>query len=738
MPAGPAGRTHRRAAGGPPGPSVRRHRHRPDIPVGDLDILPEPDRTRLLVEWNDTARTVAPATLAELFGAQVRRTPDRPAILFDGGTLTYADVETRANRLARALIAQGAGPERIVALALPRSAEMLVAQLAVAKTGAAFLPVDPAYPAERISFMLTDARPVLVVTLAGIAPHLPGPAGVATVAVDDAATISAISQMPDHAPTDADRSAPVLLDQPAYVIYTSGSTGRPKGVVVSHAGLASFSAAAVERYAVRPGDRVLAFSSPSFDASVLELCISLPGGAALVVPPPGPLLGESLAGVLARHRVTHALIPPAALATVPASAAASGLPDFRTVIVGGDACPEELAERWAPGRRMINSYGPTEATVVSTWSDPLSPGRAAPIGRPIWNTQVYVLDRHLRPVPIGVPGELYVSGRGLARGYLARPGLTAERFIANPFGAAGTRMYRTGDVARWTADGQLEFAGRADAQVKIRGFRVEPGEIEAVLGRHPAVAEAVVIARPDDAGPKRLVAYVLPDLGSLVGPAELREHTAAVLPGYMVPAAFVMMDKWPLSPNGKLDRRALPAPDWGAVTHREYVPPRTDAERAVAEIWAEVLGVGQVGVQDDFFALGGDSILSIHVVSRIADTFGVQIAARAVFDARTVAALAELLPAEARPGPTRDRIVPVPRTPAGPSTTPGSGCGSRASLTSPPCAGHWTRWPAGTSHCGRRLTLSMGTEFRWSPRQAPFRSALSTCPPPSLASMMRP
>ena len=488
----------------------------PDVPVGEIDVLPESERTRVLVQWNDTARAVAPATLAGLFEAQVARTPDQQAILFDGGALSYADLEVRANRLAHALIARGAGPERIVALALPRSAEILIAQLAVVKAGAAFLPVDPAYPAERISFMLADARPVLIVTLAAIAPDLPGPEGSATVVTDDEATIRAINEMPDHAPTDADRTAPALLAHPAYVIYTSGSTGRPKGVLVSHEGLASFSAAGVDRYAVRPGDRVLEFSSPSFDASVLELCISLPAGAALVVPPPGPLLGELLTDVLTRQRVTHALIPPAALATIPAEEAASGLPDLRTLIVGGDACPGELAERWAPGRRMINSYGPTEATVVSTWSDPLSPGRTAPIGRPIWNTSVYVLDRALRPVPIGVPGELYVTGRGLARGYLARPGLTAERFIANPFGAAGMRMYRTGDLVRWNGDGQLEFVGRADNQVKIRGFRVEPGEIEAVLGRHPGVAEAVVIARQDTAGPKRLVAYVMPATNSFV------------------------------------------------------------------------------------------------------------------------------------------------------------------------------------------------------------------------------
>jgi amino acid adenylation domain-containing protein/non-ribosomal peptide synthase protein (TIGR01720 family) len=643
----------------------------PGARIGETEILEVPERNQLLLEWNDTARTVAPATLAELFEAQAARTPGQPAILLHDGALSYADVEARANRLAHVLVMKGVGPERIVALALPRSADILIAQLAVAKAGGAFLPVDPAYPAGRISFMLADAQPALVITVAGIAALLPCPDGLPTLVLDEEATVRALDEMPGHVLTNADRMAPLLLRHPAYVIYTSGSTGQPKGVVVTHEGLASFSAAAVDRYAVRSGDRVLEFSSPSFDASVLELCISWPAGAALVVPPPGPLLGEQLADVLTRHRVTHALIPPAALATVPDSEAAGELPDLRTLIVGGDACTVELADRWAPGRRMINSYGPTEATVVSTWSDPLSPGDTAPgatppIGRPIWNTRVYVLDRVLRPVPPGVPGELYVAGCGLARGYLARPGLTAQRFIASPFGPAGERMYRTGDLVRWASHGELEFVGRADEQVKIRGFRVEPGEIEALLARHPGVAEVVVIARPDNSGSKRLVAYVVRATGSPIGAAELREHTAAVMPGYMVPAAFVIMDEMPVNPNGKLDRRALPAPERGTALDGEYVAPRTHAERAVAGIWTDVLEVDRVGADDDFFALGGDSILAIHVVSRIAAAFGIRLPARAVFDLRTVARLAESLPAADRPGSQRERILPTPRTRAMP------------------------------------------------------------------------
>src|SRR5215475_4456972 len=461
----------------------------PDRTMADLPLMAEPELRQVLVDWNDTALDVPPATLPELFEAQVARTPDLPAMLAGPVRLTFEELNTRANRLARLLVRYGAGPERVVALALPRSVDIVVSQLAVAKAGAAFLPVDPDYPADRIAFMLADAAPALVLTRAALATGLTGTAtaDAPVLAVDDPAVQRLAARLPDGNLTDADRPSPLRLQHPAYVIYTSGSTGRPKGVVVTHAGLASFSAAEVERFGVRPGDRVLQFSSPSFDASVLELCMSLPAGAALVVPPPGPLLGEQLADLLAAGKATHALVPPAALATVPAAE----LPDFRTVIVGGEACTAELVDRWAPGRRMINSYGPTESTVVSTWSRPLAPGTGVPpIGRPIPNTRAYVLDTALRPVPLGTAGELYVAGAGLARGYLNRPGLTAARFVADPFGPPGSRMYRTGDRVRWTPDGDLEFAGRVDEQVKIRGFRIEPGEIETVLASHPAVARA--------------------------------------------------------------------------------------------------------------------------------------------------------------------------------------------------------------------------------------------------------
>ncbi|WP_461118798.1 amino acid adenylation domain-containing protein [Saccharothrix stipae] len=552
-----------------------------------------------------------------MIAAQALRTPDAPAVISADEVLDYRELDERANRLAHLLVAKGARRERIVGVAMPRSVDNVVARLAVLKTGAAYLPIDPDYPADRIAFMVEDAEPLLVLD------GTPELAGGPTTAPD----------------------VEIRPDDPAYVIYTSGSTGRPKGVVVPHRGLPAFSAAEIDHFDVRPGDRVLQFSSPSFDASVLELCMALPAGAALVVPPPGPLLGDQLAQVIAGFGVTHALIPPVALATVPDVA----LPSFRTLIVGGDACPPDLVAKWAPGRRMINAYGPTESTVVTSWSEPLEPGGTPPIGRPIPGTEVRLLDDDLRP---STEGELYVTGVGLARGYLGRPGLTAQRFVADPFGPPGARMYRTGDVVRTRADGQLEFVGRADHQVKIRGFRVEPGEIEALLRRQPGVEHAVVVARGE---PKRLVAYVVGETGSDEHLAGLRQGLAAKLPDYLVPSAFVALEAFPLTPNGKLDRDALPEPVVGDVPE-DHVEPRTAAERRVAEVWSDVLGVPRVGAHDDFFALGGDSILAVRALSRLGG-----LPVRAMFDHRTVAALAEALPEQdGTPIPRVPRVTPLP------------------------------------------------------------------------------
>ncbi|MER6397891.1 non-ribosomal peptide synthase/polyketide synthase [Kitasatospora sp. NPDC001603] len=596
--------------------------------LDDIDVLPPGERTRLLHGPVRPPLDPAPrATLPALVEAAVDRRPDAPALAAPGLELSFADVEAHANRLAHRLIARGAGPGELVALLLPRSADMVLAQLAVAKTGAAFLPVDPTYPDERVELMLRDAAPALTLDAKEVAGLLAAPA----------------DGTPDRRPTDADRSRPLDLDDPAYVIYTSGSTGTPKGVVLTHRGLAVFAAAEAEHYQVAPGDRVLAFATPSFDASVLELCMSLPHGARLVVPAPGPLLGAPLAQVLREERITHTLLPPAALATLPPGTPGT-LPDLKTLVVGADACSADLVARWAPRHRMVNSYGPTEATVVATWSAPLEPdGAAPPIGRPLPATGAYVLDARLRPVADGVPGELWLSGPALARGYLGRPGLTAARFTADPFGPPGTRMYRTGDRVRRDSRGELHYLGRTDHQLKLRGHRIEAGEVEAVLVRHPSVLDAVVSVREDEPGQPRLVAHLLAGPGGdTPSGAELRALAARSLPGHMVPSAFAVLDAFPLTESGKTDRTALPVPAPVERGQAGHVAPRTPTEEAVAAIWEESLRTA-VGVEDDYFLLGGDSMRALLIASRANDAFGVTLTPRDILVSRTVAALAELV-----------------------------------------------------------------------------------------------
>ena len=607
----------------------------PSRPIGAIDILDAAERRRVLVEWNDTVRAVSPTTLPSLIEAQVARRGDATALVCEDTTLSYAVLNARANRLAHLLIAQGAGPEQIVALALPRSAELIVGLLAIAKSGAAYLPLDPDYPADRLAFMLADARPVCLVTSNAIAERLPE-AG-RRLLLDHPDTADLLARQPDTNPRDQDRIAPLTPVNSAYVIYTSGSTGIPKGVVVSHTGITSLVEAQIERLGITPDSRVLQFSSSSFDASIMEVLMAFPAGAALVVPQAGLMAGKVLADTLTRYAVSHALIPPAVLAGMPTEQ----LAQLRTLIVGGDACPPDLVARWSEGRRMINAYGPTETTICATMSMPLSGAADPPIGHPIWNTRVYVLDDGLQPVPVGVAGEFYIAGSGLARGYLNRPGLTAERFVADPFGPPGSRMYRTGDRARWRPEGTLHFLGRADHQVKIRGFRIEPGEIEATLGQHESVAQAAVIAREDRAGDRRLVGYVVPAAGHAPHAMMLRQHLTRTLPDYMVPAAFVVLDALPLTPNGKLDRNALPVPDHQPVT--EYTPPRTAQEEKLCALFAETLGLERVGIHDSFFDLGGHSLLVTHLVSNIRAAFGVELPFATLFEVSTIAGLAERL-----------------------------------------------------------------------------------------------
>ncbi|MBC9730660.1 amino acid adenylation domain-containing protein [Streptomyces sp. TRM68367] len=610
-----------------------------DTPVGRLDLLLPGERDRILGESTGRRTPAQEATLPGLFERQAARTPDRTAVINGAQRLGYAELDARADRLARHLLAHGARPERVVALCLPRGTDAVVALLGVLKTGAAYLPVDPAYPADRIAFMLDDARPALVVAAQDSLHALPELPGVPLLVLDDPQEARRIREVPARALTDADRTAPLLPRHPAYVLYTSGSTGRPKGVVVTHANVANLAAWAAGEFGDEVLSHVLFTTSLNFDVSVFELFAPLLSGGTV----------EILADVLAlADRAPDAPAPtllsavPSALAQALAQSAAP-LTSTEVVLAGEGLSAQtatEIHKALSPVR-LSNIYGPTEATVYATaWSATSPVDRTPPIGRAIAGTRAYVLDAALRPAPDGVVGELYVAGQGVARGYLNRPGLTAQRFVADPFGASGERMYRTGDLVRRAADGALEFLGRADSQVKVRGHRIELGEIESVLAGHRGVARCAAVVREDRPGDHRLVAYVVPR-GGPVEPADLRALAAGALPEYMVPSAFVELDTLPLNPNGKLDRAALPAPDYRAMPDGRSA--RDPREEILCGLFGEVLGVERPGIDDDFFALGGHSLLATRLVGRIRSTLGVELSVRELFDAPTVAALAAVL-----------------------------------------------------------------------------------------------
>ncbi|GAA3511902.1 non-ribosomal peptide synthetase [Actinocatenispora rupis] len=607
----------------------------PDAPVDAAPWLSVEQR-----KWLDEAGSgppaPPPATLVDLVDRAAADTPDAVAVDADTGPLTYAGLVARVDALAARLAAAGVRPGSTVALALGRSVSAVVGLLAVHRAGAAYLPVEPDHPADRIRYLLADAAPVALLTDTATVRTLPH-TDLPRVLVD------ATDPAPDPVPP-----VPVRPGDAAWVMYTSGSTGWPKGVVVTHAGIAGLADGLVRAFGVGPDSRVLLLGAPGFDISVGELCLAFGAGGTLVVPPAGPLVGAELGAVLADRRITATLAPPTVLSGVPAGS----YPALRTVCAGADVCPPEVVAAWSTGRTVRNAYGPTEATVGATVTDPLTAdGSTPPIGRPLPGTRAYVLDRRLAAVPVGVVGELYLAGPALARGYLGRPGLSAERFVADPH-VPGGRMYRTGDLARWRPDGQLDFLGRADDQLKLRGVRIEPGEVEAVLARHPGVRRAVVVARGDTPAERRLVAYLTGD----ADPAEVRAHALATLPAQLVPAVFVPLAELPVTANGKLDRAALPAPDSGPRPATRA--PAGPAEETLCALVADVLGVPGVGVDDDFFALGGDSIMAIQLAAR-ARTAGLTIGPRDVFTARTPAALAA-------------RAVPVTRA----DTAPDDGVGA--------------------------------------------------------------
>ena len=604
---------------------------RGDRRLAAVPTITEAQRATVLVDWNDTARPIPDATIPELFAEQVRRAPDAVAVTADGVALTYAELNERANRLAHRLIGVGVRPEEPVALLVERSVELVVAELAVAKAGGYYVPLDARAPGARLRLLLDQAGARVLVTDLVLAP---------TASELRHGGPIVVLGMPD---TEQDASAPVVALRPdnlAYVMYTSGSTGQPKGVAVRQRDVVAL--VADRAFADAAHQCVLLHSPQAFDASTYELWVPLLRGGRVVLAPPGDVDADVLRRMIGEHGV-RALWLTAGLFRLVAQDAPDALRGARQVWTGGDVVPAAAVRRVraaCPELTIVDGYGPTETTTFATRH--VMPGTVpdlVPIGRPLDNMRAYVLDAALAPVPPGVPGQLHVAGAGVARGYLHQPGLTVRPFPAGSLRAPGERMYATGDVVRWNADGELEFVGRADDQVKIRGFRIELGEIEAVLARHDEVAEGVVNVVPDDKGRKRLVGYVVPVDGTRPDPTALRAFLSAALPDYMVPSIFHTLDALPLSANGKLDRRALPAPVWQQSGEAGHVAPRTETESALAAIWAELLGVDRVGVNDDFFELGGDSILSIQVASR-ARQAGLALSPREVFEHTTIAALA--------------------------------------------------------------------------------------------------
>ncbi len=660
----------------------------PDRPITRLPLLTAEERRLVLETWNATERAYPQAAgVHQLFEAQAARTPEAIAAVVPAQagrprqTLTYAELDQRAAQLARHLRGLGVGPESLVGLAVERSPEMLVGLLGILKAGGAYLPLDPDYPAERLAFMLQDSGARWVLTTAALAPRLPSTSAQTLCLDADWEKIAASA-------SDVEAPAPFSPDSLAYVIYTSGSTGTPKGVLVPHRAVVNHNLAMAEAFGLTPADRVLQFATLNFDAAVEEIFPTWARGAAVVLRPAGPLLGGAELLALAEAEALTVLdLPTAYWHAWVAELETLGRPlppSLRLVIVGGEAASAEALAAWRrlAGERVrwLNTYGPTETTVVSTvyvLDAAADPRTVPPIGRPIANVRAYLLDRHGEPVPVGVPGELYLGGLGVARGYLNRPELTAERFVevalddgqqtrdgfadSRP-SASVVRLYKTGDLCRYRPDGNLVFVGRADEQVKIRGFRVELGEIEAALQQHPAVQMAVVVALGAGAS-RRLAAYIVPAAaGAAPSADELRAFLKARLPEYMLPAAWLALDQLPLTPNGKVNRRALPAPEGSDQTPAAaYVAPRTPTEELLAEVWARLLNRSRVGALDHFFDLGGHSLLATQLISRVRQTFDVELPLRAVFEQPTIAGLAEQIEA-ARRGLALPPLVPVPRT----------------------------------------------------------------------------
>jgi len=610
---------------------------RPDRALGTIDLLTAEERDSLVVRFNDTSQDREDACLHSLVERAAESQPVA-ALVHDGSVMPLADLNAAANRLAWRLRALGVGPGAFVPVCAERSPAQAIALLAALKAGAAYVPLDAGLPPERLASMLADLRPAVVLTRRSLAHTLP----------KTAAKMVELEGIWETLAGDSDRNPPPLAtpDDLAYAMFTSGSTGFPKGVLVSHRAIVNRLRWSLERYPIAPGERVLHNASFGFDIAVWELFAPLIAGAAVVVPREGEHKDPAALARLCRDEsVAVAHFVPSMLRPFLDAPALAGCGALRAVFCGGEGMDRDLHDRFfekLPGRALAHFYGPTEAAISCLAWD-CAPGAApgpVPLGRPITNMRAYLLDGSLQPVPAGVPGEIFLGGVGLARGYLARPDLTSERFVPDPIsGEAGSRLYRTGDVAKFRQDGALEFLGRTDHQIKIRGHRIEPGEIETALERMPGVKNALAVARGQGTA-RRLVAYIVPD-GAAPAEAEMRAELRRRLPESMVPAAFAVLDELPLGPNGKVDRAALPEP--GAAPSAGSVAPRTPAEKVIAGIWADLLPRGQVGVEDNFFDLGGDSLLATQVVSRMRSAFDIELPLRRFFEGSTVAALAAVV-----------------------------------------------------------------------------------------------
>ena len=609
-------------------------------------VVSPDERRRLLGESTDGAEWVADSTLVDLFEQQAARTPDLVALRYGVETLTYTILERRANQLARRLVADGIGPEDVVAICLEKSPDLLIAILAALKAGAAYLPIDTTQPPERLAFILGDAKPKRIVTTSNVAVVLRLNALHTCILLDTLEVAANLVSFSEAALLEGDRLSVLRSQHPAYVIYTSGSTGRPKGVVVSHAAASQSIRARINHYSHQQLEALPLWAPISFDISIAQMFWPLCSGSTLVVVPERDDVEAAFVDAL-QSGVTHIMLSSAAYAALLASGAARPSPSLRCVIVGGEVMPRQtvgLHRGVFSDVELFNEYGTTEAAI---WSSAWRCGNESaegpePIGSPITNTEILVLDAQLKPCPSGVMGELYIAGAGLARGYVHRPGLTASRFVANPFAVApGERLYRTGDLGEWRDDGAIVFHGRSDQQVKVRGFRIEPGEVEAALIAHPAVARATVVALADRNGNPRLVGYVVPaaDAMTSLNTSAVRAHLLARLPEYMVPAAYVVLDALPLTPNGKLDRAKLPAPVDEHLATGE--PPTTPEGVVLCEAMATVLGVAQVGLTDHFFQLGGHSLAAIRLAAQIRARLGRDLPLQTIFETPVVADLVQ-------------------------------------------------------------------------------------------------